>query len=233
MKVYKVLLVDDDKLICKMISKAFKYEDIYTSSSFNETQALQAVKEQDFDLIILDVNLGDSDGFSVFRNILMLGIDVPVIFLSGKHQDHNKILALGMGADDYITKPFSINVLIAKVKAYLRRGERIKKLQNKSRKIISHPFTLDMDTYQLFKGDKEIPCTSKEILLMKFFMENPNRIFSKKQLYENVWKDNLTDSSCIKVYITNLRKKIEDSPKSPTHLETIWGIGYKFSSIGV
>lgn len=229
LKVFKVLIVDDDKVICKMITKSLKPENIVVVSANSEAEAIGYMESQTFDLIILDVMLGDTDGFEVFRRMQIKGIEAPVIFLSGKDQDYDKILALGMGADDYITKPFSLSVLIAKIKAHLRRGEKLKQAQNISRKIICEPFVLDIDTYQLFKGGTEIYCSSKEIMLMKFFMENPNKVFTKEQLYENVWKDSIIDNNSVMVYIRHLRKKIEDSPKEPKFLETVWGIGYKFS----
>jgi len=225
---FKVLLVDDDKVICKMIKKALEPENINVSFASTEIEAEKIIDNQNFDLIILDVMLNDTDGFEILKKIQIKGIEVPVIFLSGKKQDYNKILALGMGADDYITKPFSMAVLIAKIKAHLRRGEKIKKMQNVSRKIIREPFVLDIDTYQLFKDAQEIVCTSKEIMLMKFFMENPNRVFTKEQLYEYVWRDTVIDNNSVMVYVRHLRKKIEDFPKHPKYIKTVWGIGYKF-----
>lgn len=229
MRSFKVLLVDDDKVICKMIEKALEPENINILSASTEVEAENIIDNQNFDLIILDVMLNDTDGFEILKKIQMKGIEVPVIFLSGKKQDYNKILALGMGADDYITKPFSMAVLIAKIKAHLRRGEKIKKMQNVSRKIIREPFVLDINTYQLFKNGEEIVCTSKEIMLMKFFMENPNRVFTKEQLYEYVWRDTVIDNNSVMVYVRHLRKKIEDLPKHPKFVKTVWGIGYKFS----
>lgn len=230
MKSYKLLLVDDDPVICKMIQKSLKDENITVFPASSEKEMHNFTNNQNFDLIILDIMLKDSDGFEILKEIQRKGIDTPVIFLSGKKQDYDKILALGMGADDYITKPFSMAVLVARIKAHLRRGDKIKKMQNISRKIILEPFILDMDTYQLFKNGKEILCTSKEIMLMKFFMENPNRVFTKDQLYENVWRDTIIiDNNSVMVYIRHLRTKIEDNPKYPIFLETIWEIGYKFS----
>ena len=212
-----------------MIEKALEPENINILSASTEVEAENIIDNQNFDLIILDVMLNDTDGFEILKKIQMKGIEVSVIFLSGKKQDYNKILALGMGADDYITKPFSMAVLIAKIKAHLRRGEKIKKMQNVSRKIIREPFVLDINTYQLFKNGEEIVCTSKEIMLMKFFMENPNRVFTKEQLYEYVWRDTVIDNNSVMVYVRHLRKKIEDSPKHPKSVKTVWGLGYKFS----
>lgn len=229
MKTYKILLVDDDIEICKMIKSSLELENIDTTTISTGKEAEAVINSQTFDLIILDVMLNDTDGFQILRKIQAENIEIPVIFLSGKQQDHDKILALGMGADDYITKPFSMSVLIAKIKAHLRRSDKIKDLQVSSRKIMKDPFVLNIDTYQLFKGGEEIFLSSKEIMLMKFFMENPNRVFTKEQLYEKVWNNAIIDNNSIMVYIRHLRKKIEDDSKNPKYLQTVWGIGYKFN----
>ncbi|WP_319371307.1 response regulator transcription factor [uncultured Ilyobacter sp.] len=229
MKSYKVLLVDDDIEICQMIKKALEPENIETLTISTGKEAQSVINSQTFDLIILDIMLDDTDGFQLLKKIQAEDIEIPVIFLSGKQQDYDKILALGMGADDYITKPFSMSVLIAKIKAHLRRSDKIKELQTSSRKITRDPFVLNIDTYQLFKDGEEIFLSSKEIMLMKFFMENPNRVFTKEQLYEQVWNNTIIDNNSIMVYIRHLRKKIEDDSKNPEYLQTVWGIGYKFS----
>ncbi|WP_372714313.1 response regulator transcription factor [Ilyobacter sp.] len=229
MKSYKVLLVDDDIEICQMIKKALEPENIETLTISTGKEAQSVINSQTFDLIILDIMLDDTDGFQLLKKIQAEDIEIPVIFLSGKQQDYDKILALGMGADDYITKPFSMSVLIAKIKAHLRRSDKIKELQTSSRKITRDPFVLNIDTYQLFKDGEEIFLSSKEIMLMKFFMENPNRVFTKEQLYEKVWNNTIIDNNSIMVYIRHLRKKIEDDSKNPVYLQTVWGIGYKFS----
>lgn len=229
MKIYKVLLVDDDIEICQMIKKALEPENIETLTISTGKEAQSVINSQTFDLIILDIMLNDTDGFQILKKIQAEDIEIPVIFLSGKQQDYDKILALGMGADDYITKPFSMSVLIAKIKAHLRRSDKIKELQTSSRKIIKDPFVLNIDTYQLFKNGEELFLSSKEIMLMKFFMENPNRVFTKEQLYEKVWNNTIIDNNSIMVYIRHLRKKIEDDSKNPVYLQTVWGIGYKFS----
>jgi len=229
LKSYRILLVDDDLEICNMIQKALKFENIETVIVTTGGEAEVVLKSNTFDLIILDIMLDDTDGFQVLKKIQEFKIEIPVIFLSGKHQDYDKILALGMGADDYITKPFSMSVLIAKIKAHLRRNDKIRMLQTSARKIVGGPFVLNIDTYQLFKEGEEIFLSSKELMLMKLFMENINRVFTKDQLYEKVWKNTMIDDNSIVVYIRYLRKKIEKDPKKPHYLKTVWGIGYKLS----
>jgi DNA-binding response OmpR family regulator len=221
--------VDDDPAICKVIKRALKLENIELIAVSSGEEAQSIVMKQTFDLIILDVVLGDTDGFQILKEIQADGIEIPVIFLSGKQDEHGKILALGMGADDYITKPFSTFLLIAKIKAHLRRGDKIKGTNNYPKKIVLDPFVLNMDTYQLFKNEKEVFLSSKEIMLMRFFMENPNKVFSKDQLYERVWNNSIVDDNTIMVYMRHLRKKLEDDPKTPKYFQTVWGVGYKFN----
>jgi DNA-binding response OmpR family regulator len=228
LKNHKILLVDDDIKICQLIKEALEPENIETITAFSGKEAHNFINSEIFDLIILDIMLEDTDGFQLLKEIQIEKIDTPIIFLSGKHQDYDKILALGMGADDYITKPFSLSVLIARVKAHLRRGDRAKDIQLSSKKIIKDPFILNLDTYQMFKNGKEIFLSAKEVKIMKFFMENPNIVFTRDQLYEKIWSDVFIDNNSVTVYMLNLRKKIEDDPKNPKYLQTVWGIGYKF-----
>jgi len=229
LKSHEILIVDDDIKICNLIKEVLEPENISTTVATTGKEAQSLLISKTFDLIILDIMLEDTDGFQLMRNIQVEKIDTPIIFLTGKQQDYDKILAFGMGADDYITKPFSVSVLIARVKAHLRRGDRVKELQLSSKKLVKEPFILNLDTYQLFKNGKEIFLSAKEIKIMKFFMENPNIIFTKDQLYEKIWNDVFIDNNSVRVYILNLRKKIEDNPQKPKYLKTAWGIGYKFT----
>lgn len=225
MKKYKILLVDDDKDISEFIKDLLFLENIDTITANTGSRAKELLLSSAFDLIILDIMLHDTDGFELFKYIQKQEITTSIIFLSGKDQDHDKILAFGMGADDYITKPFSASVFIARIKAHLRRNERV---VVPGRKIERGPFKLNLDTYQLFKDGNEIILSSKEIKLMKFLLENSNIVFTRDQLYESIWNDMFIENNAITVHIKNLRKKIEDNPKNPEFLKTVWGVGYKF-----
>lgn len=227
----KVLIVDDEEYIRKLIKKSLIHENCLFTEAASGQSALANLKDESFDLIILDVMLGDYDGFELIKDIKNLGINTPIILVSGRSEDYDKILGLGLGADNYITKPFSPAVLCAHVKAQLRNYREYKKLYSiSSDYIIKGPFKFHLKTYKLYKNENMIDLSYKENLLMKFFMENPHQVFTKQQIYENIWNETVIDDNAIMVYMHNLRKKVEDDPKSPKHIITVWGIGYKFVS---
>lgn len=223
---YKILVVDDEESARKLIKKTLIKEafDVYESES--GTQALSVIEKFDFDLILLDINMKEIGGLEVLRRLREKGNEVPVIILSGRNSDPDKVLGLGIGADDYITKPFSPSVLTARVKSLLRRT---KSKNINSNFIVISPFKFDLKTIKLYKNDVEIDLSSKELKLIKFFMENPYQVFTKEQLFKEVWNDDIVSDSTIMVYIRYLRKKIEENPKNPKYLKTVWGIGYIFS----
>ncbi len=156
-------------------------------------------------------------------------MQLPIIFLSGKTEDSDIIQGLNIGADSYITKPFSPSVLCAQVKSQIKRRQEILKDEVSSNFLINGPFKFDLSSYKFYKNDIELKLSSKETKLIKFFMEHPNQVFSKDQLYQNVWHDNAVDDNSIMVYVKYLRNKIEDIPNKPNYIKTVWGIGYQFS----
>lgn len=222
----KILIVDDEASIRKLIKKSLSRENMTIYESENGEQTLELVKKISFDLIILDVMMEDIDGLEVLKKIRSNGINIPILIVSGRNEDYDEILGFGIGADDYITKPFSPAVLCARVKAHLRRKN---ELVDKPKTTIDiGNLSFNLNTLKLYKNGTEIPLSSKETMLMKFFMENPNQVFSKEQLYRNIWGDTIIDDNSIMVYIRHLRIKIEDNPKQPSYIQTVWGIGYKF-----
>ncbi len=225
----KVLIVDDEEYIRKLIRKSLLLENYLIEEASCAEEALIHLKNNVFDLIILDVMLGDQDGFELIGKIKSLGVKTPIIFVSGRSEDYDKILGLGLGAVNYITKPFSPAILCAHVKAQIRSYQQyIEDKRISSSFIIEGPFKFDLKTYKFYKDEKLIDLSYKENLLIKFFMESPQQVFTKEQLYENIWSDTIIDDNAIMVYIHQLRRKIEDDPKYPKHIITVWGIGYKF-----
>lgn len=224
-----VLIADDEDYIRKLVSTALEHENILVYQAKNGNEALELIKRISFDLIISDIMMGDINGYDVISTIRSQGIKTPVFLLSGKKEDYDKIIGFGIGADGYITKPFSPAVLCAQVKTQIKRYRELLEAKNQYFKIILNPFVFNLKNYTCLKNEIELPLSSKEALLMKFFMENPNQVFSKEQLYQNVWGDNIVDDNTIMVYIRHLRSKIEENPSKPKYLKTIWGIGYKFS----
>jgi DNA-binding response OmpR family regulator len=166
------------------------------------------------------------DGFEVVRALRARGVKTPIIIVSGRQEDYDTLYGLDIGADDYITKPFNPVVLGAKVKAMIRRNQ--DNISGSSSVITAGPFLYDTHTLRLYKHGEEIILSSKENAMMKLFLDNINRIFSKKMLYEMVWGEAIIDENAIMVYINRLRQKIEDEPSKPQYIQTVRGLGYRF-----
>lgn len=225
----KVLIVEDEEPIRKLIYKILSAQDMLVYQAENGSQGLEMINKYNFDLVLLDIIMGDISGYDVAKEIRKHDLQLPIIFLSGKREDEDIIKGLDIGADSYITKPFSPSVLSAQVKSKIKRRNEILHENVHPNIIIHSPFKLDLNTYKFYKNDIELKLSSKEIKLMKFFMEHPNQVFSKEQLYQSVWHDNDYDDNSIMVYVKYLRNKIEDIPSKPKHIKTVWGIGYEFS----
>lgn len=223
------MIADDELYVRKLVTTALEKENMLVFQAKNGTEALDMVKKQSFDLIILDILMEDTNGYEVLGKIRAMGIGVPVFILSGKGEDYDKIIGYGIGADGYVTKPFSPAVLCAQVKNHIKRYHELLEARDNSGKICLGPFMYNLKTFTCCKNDQELPLSSKESLLMKFFMENPNQVFAKEQLYRNVWNETIIDDNTIMVYIRHLRTKIEDNPDKPRYIQTVWGIGYKFT----
>jgi len=223
-----VLVADDEPYIRKMVAAALEPENIQVVQAQTGHEALEMVKQSNFDLIILDIMLGDASGYDVLNQIRSLGIKTPIFLLSGRSEDCDKIIGFGVGADSYITKPFSPSVLCAQVKTHIKRYKELMEAKENNNKIVLGPFMFNIKTYTCYKNGVALNLSSKELQLLKFFIENPNQVFSKEQLYQNVWGNVIIDDNTIMVYIRHLRSKIEDTPNKPKYLQTVWGIGYRF-----
>jgi DNA-binding response OmpR family regulator len=220
-----VLIVDDDKNVRMTIKRVLDNENMTYKEAKCGGEALEILKNEFFDLVVLDINMEDMDGYEVLSTMRRNRNDTPVMFLSGRAEDHDIILGLGLGADDYTTKPFKPRVLAAMMKAIIRRN---KTPNQSSNFLIRGPFKFDSRTMKLYKDGVEISLSSKEIALMRFFMENENRVFNREQIFESIWNENIVGDNTIMVYIHHLRNKIEDDPSNPKHIKTVWGLGYKF-----
>lgn len=219
-----VLIVDDDAAVLQMLTQVIKDNGPEVCTAQSGEEALGLISEKRFSAILLDINMRGIDGFTVLDTIRKQGIMTPVIIISGRKEDYDALHGLDIGADDYVTKPFNPVVLAAKVKALIRR----------TRGSAADPvlragdFEYRTDSLRLYKKGTEIPLSAKENALMKLFLDNPNRIFSKTMLYEMVWEDILVDENTITVYVNRLRKKIEDDPDNPVCIRTVRGLGYRF-----
>lgn len=222
----KILIVDDDRSIASMLFKIVRSNGMDADVAYNGKEALQLLKNNIYDLFLLDINMPEIDGFELLKSIRTQQINSPVIIISGRKEDHDTLYALNIGADDYITKPFNPVILGAKIKALIRRSRT--SLQEKNDFISAGPFKYDLATLRFFKNDNEIFLSSKENIIMKLFMDNVNRIFSKDMLYDLAWGDSIIDENTIMVYMNRIRQKIEDDPSNPKYLKTVRGLGYRF-----
>ncbi|MDD3904334.1 MAG: response regulator transcription factor [Sphaerochaeta sp.] len=222
-----ILIIDDDEAIRKLLSKVMVSNGMEPTTVSSGESALALLKTREFNLILLDITLEDMDGFTVLKHLRSWGIHTPVIIISGKTEDYDALYGLNLGADDYITKPFNAVVLGAKAKALIRRASE----NQESKGILSAgPFALDLKSLRFYKDGEEIFLSGKELTIMGLFLHHPGQVFTKEELYIQVWGHTVVDDNAIMVYINRLRNKIETDPKNPVHLKTIWGIGYIFSS---
>ena len=221
-----VLIVDDDPSVSKMLYKVVKSNELDADIAETGEDALQMLTEKEYALMLLDINLHGIDGFEVIEQLRSQGVKLPIIIVSGRKEDFDTLYGLDIGADDYITKPFNPVTLGAKVKALIRRSRGT--LADEENQLTAGPFTYNTSTLRLYKNGEEIVLTGKENALMKLFLDNVNRIFSKDMLYDMVWGDAIVDENAIMVYINRLRQKIEDEPSTPHFIQTVRGVGYRF-----
>ena len=225
----KVLVVDDEKLIVKGIRFSLEQEGMEVDSAYDGEEALELAEQNEYDIILLDVMLPEMSGFEVCRSIREFS-DVPIIMLTAKDDDMDKILGLEYGADDYITKPFNILELKARIKAILRRNKRQEPKQND--KIIEiGSLKLDLESRRVFVDNEEVNLTAKEFDLLELLMQNPNKVYSRDDLLNLVWGyDYPGDVRTVDVHIRRLREKVEKNPSDPKYIHTKWGVGYFFQN---
>lgn len=221
-----VLIVDDDASVQTMLYKIIKSNGINADTASSGETALEMIKKNTYDVILLDINMNGMDGFQVITTLRNNGIKTPIIVVSGRKEDYDTLYGLDIGADDYVTKPFNPIILGAKVKAMIRRSKA--HLPGADAVITAGPFQYNTSTLRFYKNGIEIPLSSKENAIMKLFMDNVNRIFPKNVIYDLVWGESMIDENAIMVYINRLRQKIEDTTTSPVYIQTVRGLGYRF-----
>lgn len=221
-----ILIVDDDAVVLALLSKVIRSNGLNAEAVDSAEKALEMLKDHPYDLILMDVNMRGMDGFSAVETIRGKGIRTPIIIVSGRKEDFDTLYGLDVGADDYITKPFNPVTLGAKVKALIRRSRNT--LSEADPIITAGPFTYNTSSLRLYKNGTEISLSAKENAMMKLFIDNVNRIFSKDMLYDMIWGEAVIDENAIMVYISRLRQKIEDNPAVPKYIQNVRGIGYRF-----
>jgi DNA-binding response OmpR family regulator len=229
----KILVVEDDIEINQLVTKYLNKEGFDTHSVYNGKDALSFISTQDYQLIILDLMLPKVDGQEVLRKIREKQT-VPVIILSAKDREMDKILGLELGADDYITKPFTIGELIARVKAQLRRYMDFNSDNTSDdTRVLKHgDLELNTGTFEVSVDGQKKSLTAKEFAILKLLLSNPTRVFTKSQMFEAVWQEeSMSDDNTVMVHINRLRAKIEKDPTNPVHIQTVWGFGYRLGEV--
>ena len=221
-----VLIVDDDTAVLTILYKVIKSNGLEADTASSGEQALALLTQREYELLLLDINMKGMDGFEVIQTIRRNGLKIPIIIVSGRKEDYDTLYGLDIGADAYITKPFNPITMGSKVKGLIRRSRN--KLPGAESDLTAGPFRYNTSTLRFYKNDIEIPLSSKENAIMKLFIDNVNRIFSRDMLYELVWGDAIIDDNAIMVYINRLRQKIEDDPSKPKYIQTVRGLGYRF-----
>ncbi len=226
----RILVVDDEKLIVKGIKFSLEQEDMKVDVAYDGEEAYELAKDNEYDLIVLDVMLPGLDGLSVCRQIREFS-NVPIIMLTAKGEDMDKILGLEYGADDYMTKPFNILELKARMKAVLRRMK-VDYTDGSSETVInSGDLKIDCESRRVYMNEKEINLTAKEFDLLELFSKHPNKVYSRENLLNIVWGyDYPGDVRTVDVHVRRLREKVEPNPSEPKFIHTKWGVGYYYQN---
>lgn len=233
---YNILVVDDDKEIVNAIEIYLSQEGYHIIKAYDGEEALEKLKENEIHLIILDIMMPNKDGIETLQEIRK-DKTIPVIMLSAKSEDYDKISGLNTGADDYVTKPFNPLELIARVKSNIRRyvdfnRANVKSVAKTEKLLKTGTLEMNDETKKVTVDGKEIKLTATEYNILKFLLENKGKVYSIEQIYENVWnEESYGAENIIAVHIRHIREKIEINPKDPKYLKVIWGIGYKVEDI--
>lgn len=227
-----ILLIEDDIEISDMLKNFLITEDFEIITAYDGESACQKFFLDEYSLVLLDLMIPKKNGMEVM-NIIRKNSTVPIIIISAKDTDSDKTLGFSMGADDYITKPFSITEVLARIKANIRRNTIYTTSANKEETILTKgELTLNTNDYSVQKNGNRIELTAKEFNILKLLMKNPKKVYTKEQIYALVWNDLYCgDENAVNVHISRLRNKIEYNPRSPKFIVTVWGIGYKLGDI--
>ncbi len=224
-----VLIIEDEQDISRIVNDYLRVQGFSTFITENAGDGLQEVRNRQPDFIILDLTLPDADGIEVCRKLRTL-TSAPILILSARSSDTDKVLALGFGADDYMTKPFSLSELVARVQAHLRRIADPKIPASLQQRVQFGTLSIDKNARRVMVGQQEISLTAKEFDLLYFLASNPNQVFTKSQLLDQVWGYSAyVEDNTITVYIRRLREKLERAGINSSYIQTVWGVGYKFN----
>lgn len=224
-----ILIIEDETSIAELQKDYFELNGFRVDMCHTGREGLEKALQEDYDLIVLDLMLPGIDGFEICRSIRSAK-EVPIVIVSARKEEIDKIRGFGTGADDYMTKPFSPGELVARVKAHLSRYERLVGKKRADDEIRIRNLTIQTASRRVFVAEREVTFTAKEFDLLTFLAVYPDRVFSKDELFERIWgADSLGDNNTVTVHIRRIREKIESDPSAPQFIETVWGAGYRFS----
>lgn len=228
----KILLVEDDTEISDMLRNFLISENFEVTAAFDGESACGEFFADEYSLVLLDLMIPKKSGMEVMRSIREKST-VPIIILSAKDTDSDKTLGLGLGADDYITKPFSVTEVLARIKANIRRTTQYAAGNAREETVLKRgALSLDINDYSVLKKGERMELTAKEFEILKLLMQNPKKVYTKEQIYSHVWNDAyFGDENAVNVHISRLRNKIEDNPRAPRIVVTVWGIGYRLGDV--
>lgn len=227
---YDCLIIDDEKMLADNTCEYFNMFDVKTQAVYSAKEAMEFLKEHTVSLILLDINLEDGSGFELCKTIRRT-MHLPILFISARNSDDDKIIALNIGGDDYIEKPYSLGVLLAKVKVVLKRFGNTDIKKNASAYDDGH-LVIDEENKEVRIEGEVRKLTSIEYKLLKYLTDNKNRLVTKNEIFDNVWNDKFTTDGTLNVHIRKIREEIEDDPQNPKYIVTVWKEGYKFISRG-
>jgi DNA-binding response OmpR family regulator len=224
-----ILIIEDDKDIAELEQDYLEANGFQVCLCSDGFQGMQLALKEPFDLIILDIMLPSQDGFQICKTVRKHK-NVPIIIVSARQEDIDKIRGFGLGADDYIVKPFSPSELVARVKAHLSRYEQLTAKEVRQDVLRCGELVIDEDSRRVFVRDKEVVLPNKEFELLLFLAKNPGIVFSKDTLFDRVWgADAIGETATVSVHVNRIREKIEDNSSKPRYIETVWGAGYRFN----
>ena len=224
----KILLVEDDVEISEMLKNFLMTENFEVVTAYDGESACEKFFVDEYSIVLLDLMIPKISGMAVMKTI-RVSSTVPIMILSAKDTDSDKTLGLGLGADDYVTKPFSVTEVLARIKANIRRNTQYTAAATEEEEILTKgELALNLNAYSVMKNGKKVELTAKEFEILKLLMKNPKKVYTKEQLYSQIWKDAyMGDENAVNVHISRLRNKMEDNPRDPDYVVIVWGIGYK------
>jgi two-component system response regulator RegX3 len=224
---YDCLIIDDEKELCNNTAEYFNMFDVKTAAVYSSAEAEAFLKDNETALVLLDINLSDGSGFELCKKIRQT-LNIPILFISARNTDDDKIIALNIGGDDYIEKPYSLGVLLAKVKVVLKRFANAENDSSKKADFDDGYLKLDTVNKAVFVNGEEKKITSIEWKLLEYLINNKNRLVTKNEIFDNVWNDRFTTDGTLNVHIRKIREAIEKDAQDPKYIITVWKEGYKF-----